>query len=452
MPERVEGIIPPMVTPFDDAEELDKEALADEVEYLIAAGVHGIAVGGSTGEGAGLEPAELYEACRVAVEVARGRVPVYGSAIPDTTREAIRLARAAKEAGVVGLQITPPHYLWTADADGLVEYYGRIAQAVGLPIIVYNVIPWAPITVEAMAKITAAVPLVRSIKQSGGDLHRLADLLYRLGDRVTVLSAVDDLLYPSFVLGAHGAIAAIITVAPGLVVRLFDAVRAGRHAEALTIHKQLLPIWRAVEGPNLPAKVKYALEVQGRRAGRARSPIRPPTEAEQAAIKAALAAAGLGAGPAAGRADNTGGPAKLVFYVDGASSGNPGPAGIGVVAVADGRRVGAWQEPVGVATNNEAEYLALKRALELALERGARQVEVRLDSELVYRQIRGEYRVLDRRLQALHEAIRELAGRFELFDVRWVPRERNAEANRLARQAVRLAAGQLDPPERRRQL
>jgi ribonuclease HI len=136
--------------------------------------------------------------------------------------------------------------------------------------------------------------------------------------------------------------------------------------------------------------------------------------------------------------------------VDGASSGNPGPAGIGIVVFAGGRRIGAWQEPVGVRTNNEAEYLALKRALELALERGARQVEVRLDSELVYRQVRGEYRVLDRRLQALYEGVRELASRFEQFEVRWVPRQENAEANRLAQQAARTAGGKPGQPEGRR--
>ncbi len=436
---RIEGIIPPMVTPFDEAEELDPKALADEVEYLVGAGVHGLAVGGSTGEGAGLDPAELYRACRAAVEAARGRVPVYGSAIPDTTREAVRLGLAAKEAGVAGLQVTPPHYLWRPDARGLVEYYGRLAEAVGLPIIVYNVLPWAPIPADTMEKLAAAVPLVQSVKQSGGDLHTLADLLLRLGDRLTVLSAVDDLLYPSFALGAHGAVAAVVTVAPALGVSLFEAVRAGRHGEALGLHRRLLTIWRAVEGPNLPAKVKYALELQGRRAGRPRSPLRPPDEAEKEAIRQALAAAGIirgsGGGPGPG-----GVPARLVLYVDGASSGNPGPAGIGVVAFADGRRVGSWGEAVGRATNNEAEYLALKRALELALELGARQVEVRLDSELVYRQLRGEYRVLDRRLRGLYEAVRRLAGRFEAFDLKWVPRADNAEANRLARQAVRLGA------------
>ena len=354
MSERIEGIIPPMVTPFDDAEELDLKALADEVDYLVGAGVHGLAVGGSTGEGAGLDPAELYQACRAAVEAARGRVPVYGSAIPDTTREAIRLGLAAKEAGVGGLQVTPPHYLWRPDAQGLVEYYGRLAEAVGLPIIVYNVLPWAPITADTMEKL-AAVPLVRSVKQSGGDLHTLADLLLRLGHRLTVLSAVDDLLYPSFALGAHGAIAAVVTVAPGLGVSLFEAVRAGRHQEALEVHRRLLIIWRAVEGPNLPAKVKWALELQGRRAGRPRSPLRPPNEAENEAIRQALVAAGVisgsGDGPRAAEA-----PARLVFYVDGASSGNPGPAGIGVVAFADGRRVGKRLPPEGLfwktVTNN----------------------------------------------------------------------------------------------------
>ncbi len=178
---------------------------------------------------------------------------------------------------------------------------------------------------------------------------------------------------------------------------------------------------------------------QARRTGQARSPIRAPTEAEKAVTEGALAVSEAEPGEKSAAEGEGRGRERLVFYVDGASSGNPGPAGIGIVAFAEGRRVGTWQEPVGVTTNNEAEYLALKRALELALEQGVRQVEIRLDSELVYRQVQGEYRVRNRRLRALYEAVRGVAGRFELFEVRWVPREQNAEANRLARQAVRLA-------------
>ena len=112
-------------------------------------------------------------------------------------------------------------------------------------------------------------------------------------DAGLIMSAVDALLYPSFALGAHGAIAAILTAAPELCVKLWDQVAAGDNASALKTHLKLLPIWNAIMADNLPANVKTALALQGRPAGVPRMPM-PASSAEQrAAIKAALDAAGL---------------------------------------------------------------------------------------------------------------------------------------------------------------
>jgi 4-hydroxy-tetrahydrodipicolinate synthase len=107
------------------------------------------------------------------------------------------------------------------------------------------------------------------------------------------MTAVDALLYPSFSIGAHGAIAAILTAAPTLCVQLWDAVQAGDHKQALTLHEKLLPLWNAVFQDNLPANVKYCMELTGRPAGFPRAPMPPTSEVQQPRIQAALRNAGL---------------------------------------------------------------------------------------------------------------------------------------------------------------
>jgi 4-hydroxy-tetrahydrodipicolinate synthase len=137
------------------------------------------------------------------------------------------------------------------------------------------------------------VPQLVAVKQSGGDMHLLADLLHRVRDRYTILAALDDLHYPAFVMGAHGALAAIPTVTPGLSVELWDAVQSGDHARALELHERILTVWRAIDAPNLPATIKAALELQGRNGGLPRMPFSPATPEERERIRAALVSAKL---------------------------------------------------------------------------------------------------------------------------------------------------------------
>jgi 4-hydroxy-tetrahydrodipicolinate synthase len=290
---RLWGIVPPMVTPLDAEGNVDVPALESEVEHLLAQGVHGLCVTGSTGEGAALGDEEVALVARVVARAVRGRVPVVGGVIRNSTRLAIRCAEGLRAAGVDALQVTPVHYLFAPDADATVAYYRAIGEAVGLPIYVYNVIPWASLAPTVLLRLLREVPAVRGVKQSGGDMHALADLLAAVDDEHTVLTAVDDLLLPSLLLGAHGAIAAILTAAPRPCVELWEAARAGRWEEARRLHTRLLALWRALEGPNLPARVKVALALQGRRGGYPAQPQAAVGPEERARLRQALADLGL---------------------------------------------------------------------------------------------------------------------------------------------------------------
>lgn len=294
MYEPIYGIVPPVTTPFRPDNTIDEEALRAETRYMVeTAKVHGLAVTGSTGEGHTLTTDEVRGITAVVVEEVRGRVPVITGVITDSTESAIERGRAVKDLGVAALQVTPPHYVFRPDDDAMLKNFDAIATRTGLPVLIYNVVPWAYLSPQLLARIITKVDGVIGVKQSAGDMKMLADLLLLVGNRARIMSAVDALLYPSFSLGAHGAIAAILTAVPTLCVQLWDAVRVGDHPRALVLHQKLLPIWNAIFHDNLPANVKYCMELLGRPAGIPRAPMPATSERQAGPIKQALRNAGL---------------------------------------------------------------------------------------------------------------------------------------------------------------
>ena len=286
------GIIPPLVTPFDADENVNLEALRAEVRFHLAAGVHGICVTGSTGDGQMLSAEQSAAIARAAVDEVNGAVPVVAGIIRDSTAEVIRYGLALKETGVDALQVTPVHYLFQPDEQRTIEYYQRIAEATRMPVIVYNVIPYALIPAATVYRIIQEIDLVVGVKQSGGDIHQLADLLQAAPTGGTVLTAVNDLLYPAYLLGAGGAVGAILTVLPALCVEQWNAVEAGDHKAALDIHNRLLPVWRAIDGPNMTVRIKAALAMLGRDGGFGAHPLTPVSDTEREVIRAALRVTG----------------------------------------------------------------------------------------------------------------------------------------------------------------
>lgn len=291
---RIHGIVPPMVTPFAADESIDEALLRAEVEHLISsAGVHGIAVGGSTGEGHALTTDELRGLVAVACEVADGRVPVIAGIIVDSTRQAIEKAQALADLDAAALQVTPVHYLFRPTDEMMFEHFAALARYAAQPVMIYNVVPWTYCSPTLLDRMMREIDGLIGVKQSAGDLKLLADLLMTSADAGLIMSAVDALMYPSFALGAHGAIAAILTAVPELCVHLWDQVQAGDHAAAQATHLKLLPIYNALDGDNMPANVKTALALQGRNAGRPRMPMPESSSEQRAAIEAALQLAGV---------------------------------------------------------------------------------------------------------------------------------------------------------------
>ncbi len=286
--QRPTGVIPPMTTPFRRDGEIALNQVAAQVDWLIEAGATGVAAGGSTGEGHTLDHEEYRDLLAATVAAAKDRIPVIAGVIVDSTRDAIRRGKLVRDMKVAALQVTPVHYLFKPDDDSMVEHFRRITGETGLPVIIYNVVPWTYLSPRLLTRIMTEVPLVIGVKQSAGDLKLFADLMMMAPAKL-IYSAVDALLYSSYTLGAHGSIAAILSAAPHASVALWNAVQAGDHGTALDLHKRLLTLWNAIVSDNLPACTRHAQQLQGLPESWSREPMPAASLAQQDAIKSALA-------------------------------------------------------------------------------------------------------------------------------------------------------------------
>ena len=293
MTSELKGVIPPMTTPFRGDGELVLDAVKAQVDFLVDAGSHGLAAGGSTGEGHTLDPEEYRDLMQATVDATAGRIPVVAGIIVDSTRDAIRRGRIVRDLGVAALQVTPVHYLFKPDDDAMVRHFKTMADETGMPIIIYNVVPWSYLSPALLVRIMTEVPLVVGVKQSAGDLKLFADLMITAPRDKMIFSAVDALMYPSYALGAAGSIAAILAAAPKASVDLWNAVKAGDHATALDLHQRLLVLWNAMIADNLPACTKFAQSLQGVPSMFPRQPMPVASPAQQVAITKALAGLGI---------------------------------------------------------------------------------------------------------------------------------------------------------------
>ena len=292
--EQIKGIVPPMVTPFTASGDVDPEAISQEVAYLVEeARVHGLAGCGSTGEGHTLTTEDTRLITETTVTAVGGRVPVITGIITDSTQGSVERGQAVADLGVAALQVTPVHYLFRPTDDAMVTHFRTLCDETGLPVMIYNVVPWTYLSPQLLDRILTEVDGVIGVKQSAGDVKLLADLLVSSSEKGRIMTAVDALLYPSFALGAHGAIAAVLTAAPTLSVEVWAAVAAGDHEKAKSVHEKLLAIWNAINQDNLPANVKCAMRLQGREGGLPRPPMPESSGTQEAEIRNALGDAGL---------------------------------------------------------------------------------------------------------------------------------------------------------------
>ena len=278
------GIVPPLVTPFNEQGEIEYELFRKEVNKMVRMGVRGISVGGSTGEGATLSDQELVNLVKIAKEEVQNEVTLVCGIITDSTYQSVKRGLLVKDLGVDYLMITPIHYLDNSGQQGIFEYYKEIKERVNLPIIVYNVVPWYTAAPETLFHLRKE-GFIDAVKQSGGDIHALGELLSMAKNDMPIMTAIDDMMYPSFILGAVGSICAINTLIPKTSVRLLDYVHKGDYDKALILHEKILPIYKKILKEDMPSRIKFAMNNSGWDVGFARMPILPLTDKEKAELK-----------------------------------------------------------------------------------------------------------------------------------------------------------------------
>ncbi len=287
------GSLVAIVTPMRADGALDLVRLRALIDWHVAEGTEGIVIVGTTGESPTVDVDEHCLLIRSAVEYASGRVPVIAGTGANSTSEAIALQRYAKQVGAAaGLSVVP--YYNKPTQEGLYRHFTAIAEAVDLPVVLYNV---PSRTVGDLANDTAVrlaqVPGIVGLKEATGDLYRTGDLVRRLPPGFCLLSGDDATAMPAMFSGAHGVISVTANVAPRAMRSLCDAARGGRVHEARAVNDCLLGLHKHLFVEANPIPVKWALEQMGLIEGGIRLPLTPLAPAHHAIVRTAMQQAGL---------------------------------------------------------------------------------------------------------------------------------------------------------------
>jgi 4-hydroxy-tetrahydrodipicolinate synthase len=281
-----------MITPFTPAGEVDAEALRGFVDWQIEQGIHGLIPLGSTGEFLSLDDDEKVLVAETVITQAAGRVPVLIGTGAEDTREVVRLSRRAEKMGADGVMIIPPFYSTPTD-DELVHHYKTVADAISLPIMVYNNPATANVDLKpALVARLAEIDNCLYIKESTLEVTRVRDIIRLCGDRMTVFGGI--LGFESFVEGAQGWVAVASNVVPQPMARIFSLVAdEGAIDAARKLYLDYLPVIEFVGGQAYVAGTKALLGHMGFSAGAPRPPRLPLPAPQDAAARALVAKFGL---------------------------------------------------------------------------------------------------------------------------------------------------------------
>jgi 4-hydroxy-tetrahydrodipicolinate synthase len=292
MTTRLAGCGTALVTPFTRNGVVDERALRALVEWQIAEGIHFLVPCGSTGEAATMTPDEQRRVVEIVAETTNGRVPVVAGAASNDTQRAIALSKSARDAGATHLLHTSPMYN-KPPQRGIIAHYRAIADAVGLPVVVYNVPGRTGSNVEARTTLAlASTPGIVAVKEASGNLAQITDILRDRPPEFSVLSGDDELTLAVMAAGGDGIISVVSNATPRLMSELCDCMRKGDLAAARERHFRLLSWMRAAFIEPNPLPVKAALAMLGKIENVLRLPLVPMDEKHNEAVRSALAIAG----------------------------------------------------------------------------------------------------------------------------------------------------------------
>ena len=291
----LEGIVPPMLSCFDDSGNLDKSVTKEYVNYLIDGGVHGLFPCSTTGEFSSMNQTERKKLIEITVDEAAERVPVLpgiGSSSIDNVYKSIR---HLEQLGVDGCIVVTPYYLKPSQ-KGLFRFYKSLAEFTDLPIILYQIPETTGVhfSVETVVKLAQENENIVGLKDSSGDFKRFLDIKFKTNDEFCVFQGIDQLLLPSLKFGVSGGMCGSASIKPEIPVRLFENFKKGnkKEAEEIQFKKVNKLIESSIKYGTFPAGIKAALREFGINAGPPKPPINDLSPREKGALRDDLRSAG----------------------------------------------------------------------------------------------------------------------------------------------------------------
>ncbi len=289
---RLRGSITALVTPFRDGA-VDEEAFRSHIHWQIENGTHGLVRVCTTGESPTLSHREHERVVEICVEAAGGRVPVIAGAGSNSTAEAVAFSRHAEAVGADAVLIVTPYYNKPTQ-EGLYQHFKAINDAIGLPILIYNIPGRSVIdmSVDTMARLFELKNIV-GVKDATANVARVSLQRQAMGPDFVQLSGEDATALGFMAHGGHGCISVTSNVAPRLCSEMQEACLAGDYGAALRVQDRLMPLHTALFVETNPAPAKFALSALDRMSDEVRLPMVPVSERTRATVRSALVHAGL---------------------------------------------------------------------------------------------------------------------------------------------------------------
>ncbi|KZE65925.1 4-hydroxy-tetrahydrodipicolinate synthase [Fictibacillus phosphorivorans] len=277
-----------MVTPFDSKGNVDFARTTKLVNHLLNNGTDSIVVAGTTGESPTLTTEEKIALFKHVVKVVDGRAPVIAGTGSNNTKASIDLSKKAEEIGVDAIMIVAPYYNKPSQ-EGIVAHYKAIADAVSLPIMAYN-IPGRSVvsfSVDTVLRL-AEIPNIVALKDAGGNLDTMSEIIERTPDDFLLYSGDDGLTLPSLAIGSAGIVSVASHVIGNEMKEMIRAFQNGENKGAANLHRKLLPVMQELFKAPSPAPVKTALQLKGLDVGGVRLPLLPLNQSEREALSLRL--------------------------------------------------------------------------------------------------------------------------------------------------------------------
>lgn len=280
----LEGIIPPIITPFNEDETINVDVLRKLVDYVIAGGVHGVICCSTVGEDMGFTVREHNLVVETVVDEVNGRVPVFVGIHKPRNQDAVEFAKRAKDAGADGVMPMAPAYCTgTPTKQGYYEYYESIAKEGDVPVMIYNYPERGyGIPVETIVKLSDLENIV-ALKNSDYNLANLSNIIDGCGQKLDIFTGWNKLLIPALTIGAKGCTGTAGNIAPKAMVQLYEMFKKGDMKSAMKLHYSLLPLWKYIFPGAI--MVKEWLNLLGIPCGNPRKPLSPANKETKQKIR-----------------------------------------------------------------------------------------------------------------------------------------------------------------------